>query len=92
MFRSLLSSGSNLSFHLQVVEKNSLKCFYTEESSKILTVGAGGEIPCPGLNCSDNTNVKWYQVKGEVRYTCEQDIPFQNETSKAQVCMFPAEY
>ncbi|XP_036950893.1 interleukin-18 receptor accessory protein-like [Acanthopagrus latus] len=53
--------GSNVSFHLQVVERSSLKCFQPEESSKILLLGQGGEITCPGLNCSDNTDVRWYK-------------------------------
>ncbi|XP_041789631.1 interleukin-18 receptor accessory protein-like isoform X2 [Chelmon rostratus] len=44
-----------------VVEKNSLSCFQPEESSKYLLVGAGGQVPCPGLNCSNNTDVIWYK-------------------------------
>ncbi|XP_076587169.1 interleukin-18 receptor accessory protein-like [Chaetodon auriga] len=56
-----LTCGSKASFHLQVVEKSSLKCFETEESSKYLLVGAGGEVSCPGLNCSNNTEVIWYK-------------------------------
>lgn len=83
MFRSLLSSGSNWSFHLQVVEKNSLRCFKPEESSENLLVGAGGEVPCPGLNCSDNSDVIWYKVK----YTHEQDNPFHS-VSKTQTSVF----
>ncbi|XP_073319901.1 interleukin-18 receptor accessory protein-like [Pagrus major] len=56
-----LTCGSNLSVHLQVVEKSSLRCFQPEETSTSLLLAAGGEIPCPGLNCSDNTDVRWYK-------------------------------
>ncbi|XP_030269307.1 interleukin-18 receptor accessory protein-like isoform X2 [Sparus aurata] len=56
-----LTCGSNLSFHLQVVERSSLKCFQPEENSKSLFLGQGGAITCPGLNCSDNTDVRWYK-------------------------------
>lgn len=60
--------------HLQVVEKNSLGCFQPKESNATLRVGQGGNVSCPGLNCSDNTNVIWYKVK----YTHEQDYPSHN--------------
>ncbi|XP_038558211.1 interleukin-18 receptor accessory protein-like isoform X2 [Micropterus salmoides] len=70
-----LTSGSKVFFHLQVVQKNSLGCFQPDESSEILVVGAGGEVPCPGLSCSDNTNVTWYKenkaVSEQSRASCE---------------------
>ncbi|XP_044048657.1 interleukin-18 receptor accessory protein-like isoform X2 [Siniperca chuatsi] len=71
-----LTSGSKVFFHLQVVEKNSLGCFQPEESSVMLLVGAGGKVPCPGLNCSDNTDVTWYKgnkaVSEQRRASCEK--------------------
>ncbi|XP_070823602.1 interleukin-18 receptor accessory protein-like [Chaetodon trifascialis] len=69
-----LTCGSKLSFHLRVVEKSSLKCFQPEESSKYLLLGAGGEVTCPGLNCSNNTEVIWYKgnkaVSEQSRASC----------------------
>ncbi|XP_051235056.1 interleukin-18 receptor accessory protein-like isoform X2 [Dicentrarchus labrax] len=65
---SLLSSGSKLSLHLQVVEKNSLGC-QSEESSVILVMFRGGVVDCPGINCSDNTDVIWYK---DNKYVSEQ--------------------
>ncbi|XP_029317890.1 LOW QUALITY PROTEIN: interleukin-18 receptor accessory protein-like [Cottoperca gobio] len=58
--RSLLSSGSWLFLSLQVVERNSVRC-QQEESSVKLTVYIGGHIPCPGFNCSNNTDIIWYK-------------------------------
>ncbi|XP_070761106.1 LOW QUALITY PROTEIN: interleukin-18 receptor accessory protein-like [Enoplosus armatus] len=70
-----LTSGSKVFFHLQVVEKNS-QCFQPLESSVMRVVGAGGEVPCPGLNCSDNTDVTWYKddkaVSEQSRDSCEK--------------------
>ncbi|XP_070685476.1 interleukin-18 receptor accessory protein-like isoform X2 [Pempheris klunzingeri] len=54
-------NGSMLFIHLQVVEKSSLGCFWPEQSSETLLVARGGNISCPGLNCSDNTDVIWYK-------------------------------
>ncbi|XP_037614090.1 interleukin-18 receptor accessory protein-like isoform X3 [Sebastes umbrosus] len=76
--RSLLSSGSELFFHLQVVERISLGpgCFQPEEIRE-LVVNIGGKIPCPGLNCSNNTDVIWYKgmtaVSRLTRSTCQED-------------------
>ncbi|XP_069381862.1 interleukin-18 receptor accessory protein-like [Paralichthys olivaceus] len=59
--RSLLSSGNELFLHLRVVEETSVGCFQPKESSLELLNGAGGDIPCPGRNCSNNTDVRWYK-------------------------------
>lgn len=72
MFGSLPSSSRELFLHLQVVERTSLRCFQSEESKVELINSAGGEIPCPGRNCSDNTDVRWYKVK----HTHGQDYRF----------------
>ncbi|CAJ1049487.1 interleukin-18 receptor accessory protein-like isoform X1 [Xyrichtys novacula] len=56
-------SGSKLFLHLQVVKRKSLACFSDEESSVDLIVGLGVKIPCPGLNCSDNSDVRWFMGK-----------------------------
>uniref|UniRef100_A0A8C4I0L6 Interleukin-18 receptor accessory protein n=1 Tax=Dicentrarchus labrax TaxID=13489 RepID=A0A8C4I0L6_DICLA len=63
-----LTCGSKLSLHLQVVEKNSLGC-QSEESSVILVMFRGGVVDCPGINCSDNTDVIWYK---DNKYVSEQ--------------------
>ncbi|XP_029982745.1 interleukin-18 receptor accessory protein-like isoform X2 [Sphaeramia orbicularis] len=48
-------------FHLQVVKKTSLRCSDPKENSVTFVVAQGGDIPCPGRNCSDNTNIDWYK-------------------------------
>lgn len=79
VFDFLLSSGgSRWSFHLQVVDKTHLRCFQPAESSKILVMGGSGQIPCPGLNCSDNTDVIWYKERHKVKFTRDQDCLFNN--------------
>ncbi len=70
VFRSLLSSGSSFSFHLQVVNSS----LQPEETSRILVISEGGEVPCPGLNSSTDTNVIWYKVK----HTHKHDCTFHN--------------
>ncbi|KAM3876895.1 interleukin-18 receptor accessory protein-like [Diretmus argenteus] len=58
------SSGRELFFHLQVLERSSLGCTGPEEGIKDLISGTGGEITCPGFNCCDqasNTDVIWYK-------------------------------
>nr|XP_020463991.1 interleukin-18 receptor accessory protein-like [Monopterus albus] len=71
------SGGSKLFFYLQVVQKERLGCFHPDESWGMLVNGAGGEIPCPGRNCSDNTDVRWYKgnrvVSEQRRASCEQN-------------------
>nr|XP_046247528.1 interleukin-18 receptor accessory protein-like isoform X2 [Scatophagus argus] len=66
---------SNLTFHLQVIQKKSLRHTDAEKSSKYLLVGEGGKIPCPGLSSNDNTNVTWYKgdklVSQQRRASCE---------------------
>lgn len=62
----LCSSSRNQTFHLQVLERKSLGCFQPEDSVKYLLVDAGGKVPCPGLNCSDNAGVIWYKMKHKV--------------------------
>ncbi|XP_034416859.1 interleukin-18 receptor accessory protein-like isoform X2 [Cyclopterus lumpus] len=70
-------SGSELFFHLQVVKRSeiSLGCFHPEENSVELRVDAGGEVPCPGLKCSNNTHVIWYKgnkaVSEQNRSSCQ---------------------
>nr|XP_019935288.1 PREDICTED: interleukin-18 receptor accessory protein-like [Paralichthys olivaceus] len=66
--RSLLSSGSELFLHLRVVEETSVGCFQPKESSLELLNGAGGDIPCPGRNCSNNTDVRWLHVSNQSFY------------------------
>ncbi|KAM3624706.1 uncharacterized protein V6R79_000499 [Siganus canaliculatus] len=63
----------NLSLSLQVVEKSSQSCLSMEETSKYLVVGAGGEIPCPGLTCGDNTSTIWYKDDEVVPDTANRD-------------------
>lgn len=68
-------------FHLQVANRYSQKCLGTEENRKLLHLGAGGKIPCPGIDCNNNTQVKWYKVQKKVlsavseqkRQSCERD-------------------
>ncbi|XP_041635694.1 interleukin-18 receptor accessory protein-like [Cheilinus undulatus] len=66
-----------LFFYLQVVKKNSLRCFDPEESSVLLLVPSGSKIACPGLNCSDNTDVTWYKgnkaMSKQWSQSCEKD-------------------
>ncbi|XP_068586430.1 interleukin-18 receptor accessory protein-like isoform X2 [Cebidichthys violaceus] len=69
-------SGSELFFHLQVVERSeiSLGCVQPEENSIELLVDVGGEVPCPGLSCSNNTHVIWYKgnkAVSERRDSCQ---------------------
>uniref|UniRef100_H3C6N4 Interleukin 18 receptor accessory protein n=1 Tax=Tetraodon nigroviridis TaxID=99883 RepID=H3C6N4_TETNG len=59
-------------FYLQVLERKSLPCFQPEDSVKHLLVNAGGQLPCPGLNCSDNTDVVWYKMKHKVVDSCQR--------------------
>ncbi|XP_035483875.1 interleukin-18 receptor accessory protein-like isoform X1 [Scophthalmus maximus] len=74
---SCLTGSRELFLHLQVVERTSLRCFQSEESKVELINSAGGEIPCPGRNCSDNTDVRWYKGNVSVselsRDTCVKD-------------------
>uniref|UniRef100_A0A7N8YB07 Interleukin-18 receptor accessory protein-like n=1 Tax=Mastacembelus armatus TaxID=205130 RepID=A0A7N8YB07_9TELE len=64
-------------FYLQVVEKSSLGCFHPEESWKMLLNARGGEIPCPGRTCSNNTHVTWYKgsraVSEQRRASCDKN-------------------
>ncbi|XP_032357089.1 interleukin-18 receptor accessory protein [Etheostoma spectabile] len=55
-------SGSKMFFHLQVVNR-SLGCLQSNgiHKSVRLTVDKGGEIPCPGHNCSNNREIIWYK-------------------------------
>ncbi|XP_074523264.1 interleukin-18 receptor accessory protein-like [Halichoeres trimaculatus] len=72
-----LESGSQLFLHLQVVKRYSSACFNAEENSVDLLIGQEGKIPCPGLNCSDNSNVIWYKgskaVSEQQRDSCEEN-------------------
>ncbi|XP_069029954.1 interleukin-18 receptor accessory protein-like isoform X2 [Embiotoca jacksoni] len=54
-------TGGQLAFHLQVVERVNLGCFHGEESKVNLRVNIFGKISCPGLTCSNNTDVIWYK-------------------------------
>ncbi|XP_078102024.1 interleukin-18 receptor accessory protein-like isoform X2 [Sander vitreus] len=72
--RSLLSSGSKMFFHLQVVN-GSLGCLQSNKSHKSvrLTVDKGGTIPCPGRNCSNNPEIIWYKHNKTVsRRSCQK--------------------
>ncbi|XP_031702807.1 interleukin-18 receptor accessory protein-like isoform X2 [Anarrhichthys ocellatus] len=77
VFRSMLSSGSELFFQLQVVERSeiSLECVQPEQNSIELYVDVGGKVPCPGLNCSNNTHAIWYKgnkaVSEQKRSSCQ---------------------
>ncbi|XP_008290780.1 interleukin-18 receptor accessory protein isoform X2 [Stegastes partitus] len=63
-----LTSGSKLIFHLQV-EKLSVGCYQPGEKSHVtLRLTAGGKLTCPGLKCSNNTDVLWY--KGDKTKSC----------------------
>ncbi|XP_056269547.1 interleukin-18 receptor accessory protein-like isoform X2 [Pseudoliparis swirei] len=68
---------SELFFHLQVVKRSEIRlgCFQPEENSLELRVDAGGEVPCPGLKCSNNTHVTWYKgnkaVSEQKRSSCQ---------------------
>ncbi|XP_062234392.1 interleukin-18 receptor accessory protein-like [Platichthys flesus] len=74
---SCLTGGSELFLHLQVVEETSVGCFQPEELSVELLNSAGGEVPCPGRNCSTNTHVRWFKGNTSVselsRATCEKN-------------------
>ncbi|XP_029936081.1 interleukin-18 receptor accessory protein-like [Myripristis murdjan] len=70
-----------LFFHLEVMDKSSLGCAEPAESNVTLILDTGGEIPCPGFNCSDqasNTAVIWYKnrtavsVLQKTRQICEE--------------------
>ncbi|KAM9367001.1 interleukin-18 receptor accessory protein-like [Symphorus nematophorus] len=78
-----LKCGSKLSFHLQVVERNSVGCLQPNESSVYLLVGAGGTVDCPGLNCSDNTDIIWYKGK---RAVSEERRPSCEENGQLHLC------
>ncbi|TNM90921.1 hypothetical protein fugu_003210 [Takifugu bimaculatus] len=58
-----LTCDRNWSFHLQVLERKSLGCYQPEDGAQYLLVNQGGNISCPGLSCSDNTDVIWYKMK-----------------------------
>ncbi|XP_047436785.1 interleukin-18 receptor accessory protein-like isoform X2 [Mugil cephalus] len=88
-------TGSPLTIHLQVLEKNSIGCFQPEESSAILVTGVGGKILCPGHNCSDNSNVVWYKGKKAMsecrRKSCEEGgllklCPVSNHDTEVFFC------
>ncbi|XP_018539223.1 interleukin-18 receptor accessory protein isoform X2 [Lates calcarifer] len=71
------TGGSKYFLHLQVEEKSSPSCFQPEESTVELYNSAGGEIPCPRYDCSNNTDVTWYKGNRAVsemkRAPCEKD-------------------
>ncbi|XP_039979688.1 interleukin-18 receptor accessory protein-like isoform X2 [Xiphias gladius] len=72
-----LTGGSKLYLHLQVVKNISLRCFRPEENKVELLNSAGGKVPCPGRNCSNNTDVRWYKgniaVSEQRRDSCERN-------------------
>ncbi|XP_029000730.1 interleukin-18 receptor accessory protein-like isoform X2 [Betta splendens] len=58
------TGGSQIFFFLQVLDKDSLGCFHTKESSVILLISAGGTIPCPGQDCGNSKHMSrtiWYK-------------------------------
>ncbi|XP_075934116.1 interleukin-18 receptor accessory protein-like [Anarhichas minor] len=70
-------SGSELFFQLQVVERSkiNLGCVQPEQNSIELYVTQGGEVPCPSVNCSNNTHAIWYKgnkaVSEQKRVFCQ---------------------
>lgn len=87
----LLSSGRNWSFHLQVLERKSLRCDQPEDAAKYLLVKKGGNISCPGLSCSDNADVIWYKMKRKVVCLCELEELWRNTHQfKLKWCISPS--
>lgn len=86
----LLSSSRNQSFHLQVLERKSLGCFQPEDSVEYLLVNEGGKVPCPGLNCSDNTDVIWYKIKRKVVWKQAGPLLKELQPVKAEVMCLPS--
>ncbi|XP_068177678.1 interleukin-18 receptor accessory protein-like isoform X2 [Antennarius striatus] len=70
------TGGGKLSIQLEVVKKKSLQCFNPEARSQELRVHVGGRVSCPGVNCSDNTDVIWSKgnkaVSAQPRASCEE--------------------
>lgn len=79
-----LSNSANQSFHLQVLERKSLGCFQPGESVRYLRVNQGGDIPCPGQNCSNNTDVIWYRMKHKVVWEAAGPLPKEHRAFKAK--------
>lgn len=79
-----LSNSRNQSFHLQVLERKSLGCFQPGESVRYLRVHQGGVIPCPGQNCSNNTDVIWYKMKQKVVWEPAGPLPEEHWAVKAK--------
>lgn len=89
----LLSSGRNWSFHLQVLERKSLGCYQPEDGAKYLITNQGGNITCPGLSCSNNTDVIWYMMKQKVVCVSELKELWRNTHQfKLKWCVSPSGY
>lgn len=86
-FFFLVSSSRNQSFQLQVLERKRLGCFQPEDRVKYLLVDKGGTVPCPGLNCSDNTDVIWYKMKRKV--VRERAGPLSEGTGQTEAACLP---
>lgn len=79
-----LSNSRNQSFHLQVLERKNLGCFQLGESVRYLLVNQGGNISCPGQNCSNNTDVIWYRMKHKVVWEPAGPLPKEHRAVKAK--------
>ncbi|XP_022623940.1 interleukin-18 receptor accessory protein-like isoform X2 [Seriola dumerili] len=72
-----LTCGSKFFLYLKVVAKISLGCFQPNESKVELVSGVGGNISCPGHECSNSTDVRWFKGKTPMseqrRASCEKN-------------------
>lgn len=79
------SSGSKFFLYLHVVARSSVGCSTAEESSVVLERDKGGKVPCPGLNCSNNTEVIWYKLYTPVSSLHDRDSCV-DETGRLHLC------
>ncbi|XP_033964234.1 interleukin-18 receptor accessory protein-like isoform X1 [Pseudochaenichthys georgianus] len=79
------SSGSKFFLYLHVVARSSVGCSTAEESSVVLERDKGGKVPCPGLNCSNNTEVIWYKIYTPVSSWQGRDSCV-DETGRLHLC------
>ncbi|KAF3855127.1 hypothetical protein F7725_023182 [Dissostichus mawsoni] len=73
-------SGSRFFLYLHMVGRSSVGCSTAEESSVVLELDIGGKVPCPGLNCSNNT-----ELHKPVSY-CQNRDSCVDETGRLHLC------
>ncbi|KAL3065684.1 hypothetical protein OYC64_015774 [Pagothenia borchgrevinki] len=79
------SSGSKFFLYLHVVARSSVGCSTAEESSVVLERDKGGKVPCPGLNCSNNTEVIWYKLYKPMS-SLQGRVSCVDETGRLHLC------